>query len=129
MAQKRIIRTDQEWFDLIKECRTSELKVKVWCEQHGITPKALYYHTRQLRQKGYSIPQKAAADIQLEKQEVVCLGIPDSSFLDRPFQPDHRMDEGMAAIRVGFRGIQMEVTNHAGQEVITNLFHALLGLC
>lgn len=129
MAQKRIKHTDQEWFDLIRECRTSELKVKVWCEQHGITPKALYYHTRQLRQKGYSIPQKPVADIQPEKQEVVCLGIPDHPFPDRSLQPYHAVDESMAAIRVGFHGIQMEVTNHAGQEVITNLFHALLELC
>ena len=55
MAQKRIKHTDQEWFDLITECRTSKLKVKDWCKQHGITAKALYYHTRQLRQKGYTI--------------------------------------------------------------------------
>ncbi len=40
MAQKRIKRTDQEWFELIKDCKTSSLKVKIWCEQHGITAKA-----------------------------------------------------------------------------------------
>lgn len=40
MAQKRIKRTDQEWFELIKDCKTSSLKVKTWCEQHGITAKA-----------------------------------------------------------------------------------------
>ena len=36
MAQKRIKRTDQEWFDLIKDCKTSSLKVKIWCEQQEI---------------------------------------------------------------------------------------------
>lgn len=46
MAQKRIKRTDQEWFDLIKDCKTSSLKVKIWCEQHGITEKVIDYHTR-----------------------------------------------------------------------------------
>ncbi len=40
MAQKRIKRTDQEWFELIKDCKSSSLKVKTWCEQHGITAKA-----------------------------------------------------------------------------------------
>ena len=34
MAQKRIKRTDQEWFELIKGCKTSSLKAKTWCEQH-----------------------------------------------------------------------------------------------
>ncbi|MEH2946425.1 hypothetical protein [Sporofaciens sp. JLR.KK001] len=41
MAQKRIKRTDQEWFDLIKDCKTSSLKVKIWCEQHENTLLAL----------------------------------------------------------------------------------------
>lgn len=33
MAQKCIKRTDQEWFELIKDCQTSSLNVKTWCEQ------------------------------------------------------------------------------------------------
>ncbi len=36
MAQKRIKRTDQEWFDLIKDCKNSSLKVKIWCEQYVV---------------------------------------------------------------------------------------------
>ena len=36
MAQKRIKRTDREWFDLIKDCKTSSLKVKIWCEQYVV---------------------------------------------------------------------------------------------
>ena len=39
MAQKHIKHMDQEWFDLITECRRSQRNVKVWCEQHGITVK------------------------------------------------------------------------------------------
>lgn len=27
MAKKRLKRTDQEWFDLIQDCRTSGLKI------------------------------------------------------------------------------------------------------
>lgn len=129
MAQKRIKHTDQEWFDLITECRTSKLKVKVWCEQHGITAKALYYHTRQLRQKGYPIPQKPTTDLHREKQEVVCLGVPEGLFPDGSGTPAPLTDEGRAAICLSFRGIHMEVTNHAGKEVISNLLKALLGSC
>ena len=36
-------------------------------------------------------------------------------------------DEGAAVIHVRFQGIHIEVIGHAGQEVLTNLFHALLG--
>ena len=129
VAQKRIKRTDQEWFDLITECRTSELKVKVWCEQHGITAKALYYHTRQLRQKEYTIPQKSATDLHQEKQEVVCLDVPEVLFPDRSRMPAPLTDESRAAICRSFHGIHMEVTNYAGKEVISNLLKALLGSC
>ncbi len=80
MAQKRIKRTDQEWFDLIKDCKTSSLEVKIWCEQHGITAKAIDYHTRRLRQKGYTIPQKIPQTFPCEKQEIVCLDISKSLF-------------------------------------------------
>lgn len=85
MAQYRIKRTDQEWFDLINLCGTSGMKVKTWCEQYGITVKALYDHMQQLRKKGYAIPYKQTA-ISLEKQEVVCLNIADEEFSNLPAQ-------------------------------------------
>ena len=86
MAQKRIKRTDQEWFDLIKDCKTSSLKVKIWCEQHGITAKAIDYHTRRLRQKGYTIPQRIPQTFPCEKQEIVCLDISKSLFTGQAFK-------------------------------------------
>ena len=129
MAQKRIKHTDQEWFDLITECRTSKLKVKDWCKQHGITAKALYYHTRQLRQKGYTIPQKPATDLHQEKQEVVCLGVAQALSDDRSTKFSALTDEGRAAVCLNFHGIHMAVTNHAGKEVISNLFQVLLESC
>ncbi len=64
MAQKRIKRTDQEWFDLIKDCKTSSLKVKIWCEQHGITAKAIDYHSRRPPEGLYD-PAKNPTDIPL----------------------------------------------------------------
>ena len=91
MAQKRIKRTDQEWFDLIKDCKTSSLKVKIWCEQHGITAKAIDYHTRRLRQKGYTIPQRIPQTFPCEKQEIVCLDISKSLFARQEKIPSHRL--------------------------------------
>jgi len=58
MAQKRIKRTDQEWFDLIKDCKTSSLKVKIWCEQHGITAMQIPHERRShSASDGVIIPQ------------------------------------------------------------------------
>ncbi len=78
MTQHHIKRTGQEWLDLIRNCYGSGLKVRTWCAQHDITVKAFYYHTRQLRQKGYAFPQRNAP-ITLEKQEVVFIGVSDDT--------------------------------------------------
>ena len=51
MVQKRIRRTDQEWLDLIQECRTSGLTDKAWCEQQHIQRSNFYYQIRRLRKK------------------------------------------------------------------------------
>ncbi len=130
MAQKRIKRTDQEWFELIKDCKTSSLKVKIWCEQHGITAKAIDYHTRRLRRKGYTIPQRIPQTFPCEKQEIVCLDIPQSisgtkaaaSALNP--QAVHPM-----VLHLDFHGVHMEISNDAAQETITNTLLALQNLC
>ena len=130
MTQIKLKRTDEEWFALINDCRTSGLKVKVWCEQHSITSKALYYHTNRLREKGYDIPQTTAAAVRKQKQEVVCLDIPDERSFSVPAQasPVMRVDS-TAAVCITFRGIHIKVSNHAAQDIITNTFHALQELC
>ena len=130
MAQKRIKRTDQEWFDLISDCKTSSLKVKTCCEQHGITAKALYYHTRRLRQAGYQIPQMPVKTMPYETQEVVCLDlskrIPAGMAGHTPSAP---WTAGTAVLRLDFQGVQVEIANDAARETIANTLLALQSLC
>lgn len=130
MTQHRIKRTDQEWFDLIRDCRASSLKVSDWCGQHCITVKALYYHTRRLRQKGYAIPQKNAESDSQEKQEVVRLDISHRESPDRSLQSHFLMESGIeSAICIDFHGIRIGIANHAAQDTILHTFQALQGLC
>lgn len=130
MAQKRMKRTDQEWFDLISDCKTSSLKVKNWCEQNGITAKALYYHTRRLRQKGYQIPPLSVKTTPGETQEVVCLDltkrIPIGMTDPTPPAP---WTAGAAVLRFDFQGTQVEISNDAARETIANTLLALQSLC
>ena len=37
-------RPDQEWLDLIQECRSSGMTDKAWCEMNHIQPSKFYYH-------------------------------------------------------------------------------------
>ena len=79
MVQKRIRRTDQEWLDLIQECRTSGLTDKAWCEQQHIQRSNFYYQIRRLRKKACEIPDNPVSSCQ-EHHEVVAIdfSIPES---------------------------------------------------
>ena len=46
MVQRHPKRSDQEWMELIQECRTSGLTDKAWCERNHIQRSSLYYHIR-----------------------------------------------------------------------------------
>ena len=37
MPEKKKIRNDQEWLELIQECRTSGLSDREWCQMHSIS--------------------------------------------------------------------------------------------
>ena len=41
----------QEWAAIIKECRSSGMHVKEWCEMKGIKPASYYYYLRAIRLK------------------------------------------------------------------------------
>ena len=49
MVQRHPKRSDQEWMELIQECRTSGLTDKAWCERNHIQRSSLYYHIRRFR--------------------------------------------------------------------------------
>ena len=62
-------RSDEEWLNIIHECRTSGLSDKIWCEEHHIQPSKFYYHIRRLRAKACEITERK--DTLPQKQEVI----------------------------------------------------------
>ena len=129
MTQHHIKRTDREWLDLIHDCYGSGLTIRTWCAQHDITVKSFYYHTRQLRQKGYAFPQRASLITQ-KKQEVVCIGISDDTVSG--ISMHNHSSTGASdtpAACVNFCGIHIEISNHAAQDAVINIFRALQQLC
>lgn len=82
MPQSRASRRSQdEWFQLIQECRSSGLSDRTWCEQHGILVSSFYNAVKRLRQSACDIPQASnrrtyALDItSANKQEAVRIDI------------------------------------------------------
>ena len=52
-------RSDEEWLNIIHECRTSGLSDKTWCEEHHIHTSKFYYHIRRLRAKACEITERS----------------------------------------------------------------------
>jgi hypothetical protein len=61
MANRNPRRTDEEWLNLIQECRSSGLSDKCWCEEHHIHTSNFYYQIRRLRKMACDIPEPSGA--------------------------------------------------------------------
>lgn len=66
---QNLSKSDQRWYDLIQECRTSGKSDRQWLLENNICSPTFYYHVKQLRKKACHIPENTSAGI-AEKQEV-----------------------------------------------------------
>lgn len=130
MKQRQPRRSDQEWMNLIQECRSSGLSDRTWCEEHHIQPSSFYYHIRRLRKQACTIPE-SSEKISENRQEVVAVTFdelaeagPFSSKSDIPsFSPME------TAVRIHYHGLQIDITNSAAGTTILNTLAALQKLC
>ncbi len=127
MTQRRSKRTDEEWLSLIQECRTSGLSDRRWCEEHHIYTSSFYYQIRRLRKKACTIPEPVASSLS-GKQEVVQLSFEEP--VTSP--PNSQSSQGIpsdTAIKIAYHGFQIEITNAAHRETISNILSVLRCLC
>ncbi len=81
MTQSRAPRRSQEeWLQLIMECRNSGMTDRTWCEQHGILVSSFYNAVKRLRKKACDIPYVSnkkpyVLDLTSQKQEAVQIDI------------------------------------------------------
>ncbi len=73
-------RSQEEWLQLIMECRNSGMTDRTWCEQHGILVSSFYNAVKRLRRKACDIPYVSnkkpyALDLTSKKQEAVQIDI------------------------------------------------------
>lgn len=66
METKYIRRTDDEWLNIINECRTSGCSDKLWCQEHNITLSTFYYQIRRLRKKACCIPKPVNSSVNIQ---------------------------------------------------------------
>lgn len=134
MSNKRPGRTDQQWLDLIRECRNSGQTDKDWCHEHRISPSNFYYHIRRLRKKAYPIPEASLSGKISLQQDVVPVEIREEAAVSIPeitVDPLSRVPGSSAAsaVRIRFRDIQLEILNGADSKVIRDTLSAVGVLC
>ena len=128
-------RSDEEWFQVINECRRSGLSDSQWCKQHDIRESTFFCAVGRLRKKAYAIPERnKSIDVlssSLPKQDVVRIDIePEILSPDRPEQmqvvPATYLDNSHT-IEIDVHGINIRVFNSVDTAVLKTVLSALGG--
>ena len=129
------IRSDEEWFRIINECRRSGLSDSQWCKQHDIRESTFFCAVSRLRKKAYAIPNRnKSIDIlseSLPKQDVVRIDIePEPLQLSKPepmqVMPATYLDNSHT-IEIDVHGINIRVFNSVDRELLKTVLSALGG--
>jgi len=124
------IRSDQEWLELIQECRASGLSVRNWCQMRSISIKTFYNKVSDLRKKACDIPESQASlsgqghevvSLEMAAGPAVCPDHPAASALQAP--------PARAAVTVRISGYSIEIADGASEDIIRNTLLALERLC
>lgn len=122
-------RSDQEWMDIIQECRSSGMSDKAWCAEHHIQPSKFYYHIRRLRSKACEIPAVSKTARQQPVQEIVRIQMDSHAGASGSWGTGLGRNSEEAAIRLGIAGCSVEIFNSAASDTILNTLTALQKLC
>ncbi len=126
MSEKKKIRNDQEWLELIQECRTSGLSDREWCQMHSISINTFYNKVSDLRKKACEIPKSQAAPSR-QRHEVVPIEFACSPVLcpEYPAGDVPRVPTARAAVTVRIPGYSIDIADGASEETIRNTLLAL----
>lgn len=95
-------RTDEEWLNIIQQCRTSGMADKHWCLDHGIQPSKFYYHIRRLRAKYYRITERDSSQTSITaKQEVAAISFSGQTLIKQPDETVLSADASQPSMSAG----------------------------
>lgn len=135
--------SDEEWFNFLKECRSSGMSDKDWCIMHGIHPSTLYKVIKRLRQKTCNIPDHEDKTFPLKQEVVEVASIDDNGVITKPqvqetmpstdekipmlpFAPTANEPQLDATVRIVMpSGVKVEMSNNANAATIRNILGVL----
>lgn len=125
---QRIRRTDEEWMDLIRECKSSGVSDQVWLKQKKIPASSYYRKYQQLcgeAEQITPIPGKQLTEIP-ETHEIVQVSFGEESN-SLPVSQSVPVPEPAVILKVG--SYTVEITNSAGADAIRNTLLILKQIC
>lgn len=133
-------RTDQEWFDLITECRQSGLSDSQWCRLNKIPSSTFSTAVKRLRNKSYALPDRANVDINpldfTSKQEVVKVDIVndrnpvryDETSRDvEPALPSSMLLDNSHTIEIKLGNTIVRLSNDANPDLVKIVTRSIIG--
>ncbi len=138
MAKYNSRRSQEEWLQLITDCRQNGLADNVWCEQNNVPPSSFYNAVTRLRKKACAIPETAipsdntyAHDF-TSRQEVVRVNLcPDPSpqsvspYIDVP-EPATHLDNSHT-IELMMDNFRVKISNAADPGLLAEILRILKG--
>ena len=99
-----IKRSNEDWRELVMECRRSGLSDKAWCEMHGIKISTFYNAISRLRKKACDIPARErknpVLDLTCSGQEVVAIDIVDETNTSEICTPSNAKSSVIPAMNI-----------------------------
>jgi len=124
----RIRRSDEEWMDLIRECKSSGVSDQIWLKRNHIASSSYYRKYQQLcgeKEQIAPLPQKQLTQIP-ETHEIVQISFGEESNSLPVF---HKAPVTETAVILKAGSYTLEITNSAGADVIHNTLLALKQIC
>ena len=144
MPGKYVIRTDEEWAELIRECRSSGLSDHMWCREKGIPETSFYRHVRKFRDE-HPVPCEEKEGVYgTASCEVIPKSLPSVQEIVPLMVSDEETDVSIKAVsdertkyfslaettaRINVGRISIELTGKADKELISSLMEAAVRLC
>lgn len=125
-------RTDNEWFEVITECRNSGLSDSAWCQAHSIPVGTFYCAVNRLRKKAFALPERnSISNIALDlttKQDVVRIDIeePLTPSVPQPVRQTTYLDNSHT-IEIDIHGIGIRISNGADPSLLSMVLSSLGG--
>lgn len=125
MAKNQVKRSDTEWEDIIRQCKSSGMSDHQWCMEHGISTSTYYRRLRLFRNVQCieeTLPQ--TKQVLAEQHAVVPL-----TLLEDSNETVESGSKGIPAATIRFQGISVDLYPKIGADMMNSILQMAVQLC